>query len=181
MIPWNVATVAPPRHLPMTIADMLTGGTSISRRNPNSRSQTIEAAEKMAVNSTDMASTPGYTNVLKLMPGGSPCPASEDRPVPRTNRNNTGWTRLVTARSRSLLNLISSRYQTMRTARRSWRSPRSGTETRIAAVTGSTPWVVSWAVIGGLPPSPHRHHHAAVLVARGRLGVPDRPPGVGHE
>ena len=143
MIPWNVATVAPPRHLPMTIADRLTGATSISRRKPNSRSQTIEAAEKMAVNSTDMASTPGYTNVLKLMPGGSPWPASEDRPVPSTNRNSTGWTRLVTARSRSLLNRISSRYQTMRTARRSWRSPRSGTETRIAAVTGSTSGVVS--------------------------------------
>jgi hypothetical protein len=39
---------------------------------------------------------------------------------------------------RSLLNLISSRYQTMRTARRSCLIPRSGTETRIAAVTGST-------------------------------------------
>ena len=43
----------------MTIADLLTGATSISRRNPNSRSHTMEAAEKMAVNSTDIASTPG--------------------------------------------------------------------------------------------------------------------------
>ena len=59
MIPWKVATVAPPRHFPMTIADLLTGATSISRKNPNSRSQTIDAAEKMAVNSTDIASTPG--------------------------------------------------------------------------------------------------------------------------
>ncbi len=54
-----MATVAPPRHLPITIAHRRTGATSISRRNPNSRSQTIEAAEKIAVNSTDMASTPG--------------------------------------------------------------------------------------------------------------------------
>jgi hypothetical protein len=59
MMPWKVAMVAPPRHLPMTMADRLTGATSISRRNPNSRSQTIEAAEKMAVNMTDIASTPG--------------------------------------------------------------------------------------------------------------------------
>lgn len=95
----------------MTIADRLTGATSISRRKPISRSQTIEAAERMAVNSTDMASTPGQTNVLKLIGGGSPWPASVDRPVPRTNRNSTGWTRLVTVRSRPLLNLISSRYR----------------------------------------------------------------------
>src|SRR6516165_5276753 len=59
MMPWMVAMVAPPRILPVTMADRLTGATSISRRNPNSRSQTIEAAEKMAVNRTDMASTPG--------------------------------------------------------------------------------------------------------------------------
>ena len=31
----------------MTIADLLTGATSISRKNPNSRSQTMDAAEKM--------------------------------------------------------------------------------------------------------------------------------------
>ena len=43
----------------MTSAARLTGATSISRRKPNSRSHTIEAAENMAVNSTDMASTPG--------------------------------------------------------------------------------------------------------------------------
>ena len=30
----------------ITIADLLTGATSISRRNPNSRSHTIESAEK---------------------------------------------------------------------------------------------------------------------------------------
>ena len=59
MMPWKVAMVAPPKILPITMADRLTGATSISRRNPNSRSQTIEAAEKMAVNMTDMASTPG--------------------------------------------------------------------------------------------------------------------------
>ena len=59
MRPCIVAMVAPPKHLPITIEARLIGATSISRRNPNSRSQTIEAAEKIAVNSTDMASTPG--------------------------------------------------------------------------------------------------------------------------
>ena len=59
MMPWMVAIVAPPRHLPTTMADRLTGATSISRRKPNSRSHTMEAAEKIAVNITDMASTPG--------------------------------------------------------------------------------------------------------------------------
>jgi hypothetical protein len=59
MTPWKVAMVAPPRHLPITIEPRLTGARSISRKNPNSRSHTIDAAEKIAVNSTDIASTPG--------------------------------------------------------------------------------------------------------------------------
>jgi hypothetical protein len=46
-------------HFPITIADLLTGVTSISRKNPNSRSQIIDAAEKIAVNSTDIDRTPG--------------------------------------------------------------------------------------------------------------------------
>ena len=43
---------------PVTIADLLTGAASISRRNPNSRSRAMEAAEKMAVNSTVGSSYP---------------------------------------------------------------------------------------------------------------------------
>ena len=57
--PCTVATVAPPRHLPSTIELRRIGATSISRRNPNSRSHTIEAAENIAVNSTAMARMPG--------------------------------------------------------------------------------------------------------------------------
>ena len=57
--PWKPATVAPPRHLPSTIEPRRTGATSISRRKPNSRSHTIEAAENIAVNITAIASTPG--------------------------------------------------------------------------------------------------------------------------
>ena len=57
--PWVLATVAPPRHLPITIELRRTGATIISRRNPNSRSQTIEAAENIAVNNTATHRIPG--------------------------------------------------------------------------------------------------------------------------
>ena len=57
--PWMLATVAPPRHLPITIELRRTGATIISRRNPNSRSHTIEAAENIAVNITEMHRIPG--------------------------------------------------------------------------------------------------------------------------
>ena len=57
--PWMLATVAPPRHLPTTIELRLTGATIISRRNPNSRSHTIEAAENIAVNITARQRMPG--------------------------------------------------------------------------------------------------------------------------
>ena len=57
--PWKAATVAPPRHLPITIELRRTGATIISRRKPNSRSQTIDAAENIAVNITVMQRMPG--------------------------------------------------------------------------------------------------------------------------
>src|SRR2546430_8273205 len=62
----TVETVAPPTHLPAMIAVVLTGATSISRRNPNSRSQTIEMPENAAVNPTDIASTPGNKNAVNF-------------------------------------------------------------------------------------------------------------------
>ncbi len=51
--------MAPPKHLPTTIELRRIGATIISRMKPYSRSQTIEAAENIAVNITDMQSTPG--------------------------------------------------------------------------------------------------------------------------
>ena len=36
--------------------------------------------------------------VLKSTPGGNPCPANVDSPVPRTNKNKNGWISEVTAR-----------------------------------------------------------------------------------
>ncbi len=174
-MPWKVAIVAPPRHLPITIAARLTGATSISRRKPNSRSQTIDAAENTAVNRTDMASTPGKMNVLKFTPGGMLPPASEDRPVPSTSRNSSGWISDVTARSRSRRNLIISRRHTMLTARRSERRLRSGTATRIWVARpssravippGSAVWVAMLiAFLGCAAPSP----------ACGRCRTPRRP------
>jgi hypothetical protein len=70
-------------------------------------------------------------NDLKLTPGGMPRPASDDRPVPSTSRNSSGWISEVIARSRSRRNLISSRRHTMLIARRSERRFLSGTDTRI--------------------------------------------------
>ena len=170
MTPWKVAIVAPPRVLPTTIADRLTGATSISRRKPNSRSQTIDAAENTAVNRTDMASTPGKMNVRKFTPGGMLLPASEDRPVPSTSRNSSGWISDVTARSRSRRNLIISRRHTMLTARRSERRLRSGTATRIWVARpspGSAP-----ARLGGL--GCHAHRLPRMRCAMARIwSVPD--------
>ena len=57
--PWMQATVAPPKHLPITIELRRIGATIISRRKPNSRSQTIDAAENIAVNITAMQRIPG--------------------------------------------------------------------------------------------------------------------------
>ncbi len=51
------------------------------------------------------------------------------------NRNSTGCTSDVTALSRSVLNLISSRRQMTLTARRSCRIPGSGAETLIESMT----------------------------------------------
>jgi hypothetical protein len=68
---------------------------------------------------------------LKLTPGGMLPLASDDRPVPSTSRNSSGWISDVTARSRSRRNLMSSRRHTMLTARRSDRRVCWGTETLI--------------------------------------------------
>ena len=73
-------------------------------------------------------------NVWKSTPAGRPRQASRESPVPSTNRNSTGCTSDVMARSRSVRNLISSRRQTMLTARRSARMLRSGTATLMSSV-----------------------------------------------
>ena len=114
--------------MPSTSEPRHTGATIISRKKPNSRSQTSEAAENMAVNITAMHSTPGYTNVRRLTPC-VPAAAIRDRPVPSTNRNRNGWTSAVMIRSRSRPKRISSRFQTTLIARASPRRLRTGTRT----------------------------------------------------
>jgi hypothetical protein len=68
IVPWTAATVAPPAVLPNTREIRLTGATNISRRKPNSLSHTMESAENIAVMTTLIATTPGYTNWRKLNP-----------------------------------------------------------------------------------------------------------------
>ena len=72
IVPWAVAMVEPPSVLPMTSEDRLTGATTISRRKPNSRSHTMEIAEKIAVMTTDIATMPGKTNFLNVKPAVEP-------------------------------------------------------------------------------------------------------------
>ena len=97
-VPCAVATVAPPAVLPTTMAERRTGATSISRRNPNSRSHTMEIALKIAVDTTLIATMPGKTNFLKSNP--PVVPTRPAIPYPRTNRNSNGWVRPVRMRVR---------------------------------------------------------------------------------
>src|SRR6266702_2187556 len=171
--PWMVATVAPPRHLPITSAPRRTGATSISRMNPNSRSQTIDTAEKIEVNSTVIASTPGNMKVRKSIPA----PAFGiilASPLPSTRRNRTGWTSAVTMRGRLRRKRISSRRQTTRTARRSSASRPP------ASRTGATSVVLAARSLIRSSPHPSPGDRPQALAGRG-LGVPDGPPGVAHE
>src|SRR6202050_5413380 len=125
-------------------------------------------------------------NVLKSTPAGRPWEASRDSPGPRMNRNSTGWISAVTARSRSLRNLISSRRQTMATARRSWRRLRSGTATLIVSVRASSSasrvsrGAMSSSMATSLPPAEPRGE-PAVAVADRSLGIPDGLTRVRHE
>lgn len=92
--------------MPSTIEVRETGATSISRRKPNSRSHTIEMAEKMAVKRTAMLDTPGKMKVGKLTPATPPAsvPAAlklEASPEPKMNRDSTGCISDVRIRTQS--------------------------------------------------------------------------------
>ena len=113
----------------------LTGATSISRRNPNSRSQTIDAAENIAVNSTAIDSAPGYMKVRRLTFCDDEPLVIVESPVPSTKRNSTGWISDVTMRSRSRLKRIISRCHTTRTPRRSCRKPSVAGALRMTAAS----------------------------------------------
>ncbi len=167
--PWMVATVAPPRHLPSTRVQRCTGATSISRRKPNSRSQTMEIAEKIEVKSTVMPSTPGNMKVRKSK--WSALEMTVDSPVPRMNKNSTGWASEVRIRIRLRRKRISSRFQTTHKARRSSlvRPPATRT-TGTSKLTATLP----------PPPGPEPGIGTHALRARG-LGIPNGAAGIGHE
>ena len=57
-----MAWVVPPSALPMATAQRSIGATRTSFKKPNSRSQTIDIAPKMALNRIDIPMMPGYMN-----------------------------------------------------------------------------------------------------------------------
>jgi hypothetical protein len=91
------------------------GATIISRRNPNSRSHTSEMPAKAAVNSTEVASTPGNRNVGKLM--SPPVSTMLPSPVPITKMNSSGCSSIDSIRARSCRKRSSSRRVTTQVAR----------------------------------------------------------------
>src|SRR3712207_7785396 len=76
-----------------------------SRRNPNSRSHTIEIPEKTAVNSTETASTPGKRKARKSTPG-APADTSDDSPVPSTKRRSEEHTSELQSRQYLVCRLL---------------------------------------------------------------------------
>src|SRR5215207_4317157 len=176
----RVATIAPPRHLPQMIDAREIGATIISRRKPNSRSQTSEMPEKAAVTSTDVASTPGKRNVRKLVP--PPVSTMLPSPVPITKMNSSGWSSMVTMRALSCLRRSSSRRVTTQVARSWWdMSLRTSGRRSIGPTSGRV--VVprdgrscsSTESVMSAPPGEGEHG------ALRALGVADGATGVGHE
>ena len=132
----------------MRIEAVDTGATSISRRKPNSRSQTIEMPAKAAVKSTEIAMTPGNRNVVNATdPAPSLLPSNEPSPVPSTNRNSSGWASDDRMRERSLTKRIISRCHTTAAARASVTRLLTGTRTAsgvnvvvISVPSSASPW-----------------------------------------
>jgi len=103
--PWIIAWVVLPSAFPIATADRSMGATRTSFRKPNSRSQTIDIAPKIAVNRIAMPMMPGYTNWMyenpPAVPNSEPRPNAELRPEPNTTRNNNGCASDATSRQRS--------------------------------------------------------------------------------
>src|SRR3954452_3622304 len=168
-----VATTAPPRHLPQMMEAREIGATIISRRKPNSRSQTSEMPANAAVNSTDVASTPGKRNVRKLVP--PPVSTMLPSPVPITKMNSSGCSSMVTMRALSCLKRSSSRRVTTHVARSWWdMSLRTSGSASSEARNPSCRSAVSRDVMS----SPPGERGQALLRP---LGVTDRAAGVGQE
>src|SRR4051794_15713352 len=168
-----VATIAPPRHFPQMMEAREIGATIISRRKPNSRSQTSEMPANAAVKSTDVASTPGNRNVRKLVP--PPVSTMLPSPVPITKMNSSGCSSMVTMRALSCLKRSSSRRVTTHVARSWWdMSLRTSGSASSEARNPSCRSAVSRDVMS----SPPGERGQALLRP---LGVTDRAAGVGQE
>jgi len=103
--PWIMAWVVPPSALPIATADRSIGATSTSFRKPNSRSQTIDIAPKIAVNRIAIPMMPGYMNWMYENPPDAPNkvppPRAELSPEPKTTRKRSGCASDATSRQRS--------------------------------------------------------------------------------
>ena len=105
---WSSAVTVAPIALPRTMPVRPIGATRISRRNPNSRSQTTDTPAKSELVSTDWATMPGYMKAMKSTPGASD-PMIWPNPAPKITRNISGNARLDTIRERSFTKRSSSR------------------------------------------------------------------------
>ena len=166
----------------MTIELRRTGATSISRRKPNSRSQTIDAAENIAVNMTAIARMPGYRKVRSDRPPVLPW-VSRERPLPSTNRNRNGCTSEVddpqpVGGEPDQLTLPDNLDGPDFADRRPRGHPHLGDRHAPRRPAGRASSWYRWR--SSAASSKHRHGVAAAL-AGGRLGVADRGAGVGHE
>jgi len=88
--PWIIEMVAPPRVLPTTIENLLTGATKISFRNPNCLSQIIDTPANIDANTIERAAIPGARKSRKLIPILNPGSLMGLRPSPRNARKKNG-------------------------------------------------------------------------------------------
>ncbi len=90
MKPCIRAIVAPPRVVPMTIDNLLTGATRTSCKKPNCLSHSIDKPMKTEGNKIDIAIIPGARTSMNLTPEGNPGSVAAPKPKPNTARNING-------------------------------------------------------------------------------------------
>ena len=88
--PWIKAIVAPPRVVPITMDNLLTGATKTSCRKPNCLSHKMDKPMKTEGNKIDIVIIPGAKISTNFMPDGNPGIIAEPRPRPNTERNKNG-------------------------------------------------------------------------------------------
>jgi len=99
--------VAPPRVVPMTMDNLLTGATRTSCRNPNCLSQRMDSPMKTEGNIIDITIIPGARTSIYVMPEGNPENIAPPKPKPSTERKKNGCMKFETSLPLSLTNLFS--------------------------------------------------------------------------